>query len=186
MSWDAHRYHVMHRIDIAVTHVDPDRLQGEAELLPWDLDDDGRLQAAGEQRQVTVRGGVTWWRVGGEGARGDGTGLEATGTLIWNTEYKKMFRYHQILLFHCFSLSPVTANMTTCRDDERQGWDRCRLWNLPTTGKPLFVWRLQLVAKASRSSRLLWRWVLGPCAVATNPDPPKVWHDHLSCRYWKV
>lgn len=30
----AHRYHVMHGVDVTVTHVNPDRLQGKAKLLP--------------------------------------------------------------------------------------------------------------------------------------------------------
>lgn len=98
----------MHCVDVTVTHVDPNCLQGEAELLPWDLDDNGRLQAAGEQRQFTVGGGVTWWRVRGEGAGGDGAGLEAAETLIWNIKRKK-FRYHHLFLFYYFTFSSITT-----------------------------------------------------------------------------
>lgn len=32
----------------------------------------------------------------------------------WNT---KKFRCYQIFLFHCFSFSSITANITTCGDD---------------------------------------------------------------------
>lgn len=72
----------MHRVDVAVTHVDPDGLQGEAVLLPRDVDDDRRLQTGGAQRQVTVGGGVAGRRVGRKGAGGDGTGLEAARTVV--------------------------------------------------------------------------------------------------------
>lgn len=72
----------MHCVDIAVTHVDPDGLQGEAVLLPRDVDDDGRLQTGGAERQVTVGGGVAGRWIGGKGAGGDGTGLEAARTVV--------------------------------------------------------------------------------------------------------
>lgn len=36
LKWrgDTHRHHMMHGVDIAVTHVDPNGLKGEAILLP--------------------------------------------------------------------------------------------------------------------------------------------------------
>lgn len=49
----------MHRVDVAVAHVDTDGLQGEAVLLPRGVDDNGRPQAAGGKRQIPARGGVT-------------------------------------------------------------------------------------------------------------------------------
>lgn len=56
-----------------------------------------------------------------ERERGEmGLGWRQLG-LSSETQNAKKFRYHRILLFHCFSISPVTTNMTTCRDDERQG-----------------------------------------------------------------
>lgn len=72
----------MNCVDVAVTHVDPDGLQGEAVLLPRDVDDDRRLQTGGAERQVTVGGGVARRRIGGKGAGGDGTGLEAARTVV--------------------------------------------------------------------------------------------------------
>lgn len=48
----------MNGVDVAVAHVDPDGLEGEAALLPRGVDDDGRPQAAGAERQVSAGGGV--------------------------------------------------------------------------------------------------------------------------------
>lgn len=81
---DTYRYHMMHRVDITVTHVDPNGLKGEAVLLPWGVNDNRWLQAAGAEWQVAAGGGVTRRRVGGQGVRGDGAGLEAPGRVIWN------------------------------------------------------------------------------------------------------
>lgn len=79
---DTHRHHVVHSVDVAVAHVHPDGLQGEAVLLPRDVDDNGRLQTGRAERQVAVGGGVPGRGIGGERARGDGTGLEATRTVV--------------------------------------------------------------------------------------------------------
>lgn len=73
----------------------------------------------------------------------------------------------------------------TCRDDERQGRDGGRLGDLASAGEPLFVRRLQLVPEAPGAGRFLGRRVLGPGAVAANPDPPKVGHNHLGCRRYQ-
>lgn len=190
----------MHRVDVAVTHVDPDGLKGKAELLPWCVDDDGRPQAAGAERQVPAGRGVTRWGVGGQWAWRDGTGLEAAGRVICNKQDRLCWFFSWFFSIHPSDHINLTCSHTahklssagfwggddmtlcTCGDDEGQGWDGCWLGNLPSAGKPLPVRCLQLVTKASRAGRVLGRWVLGPGAVAANPDPPQVWHNHLSCR----
>lgn len=82
LAVNTHRHHVVHSVDVAVAHVHPDGLQGETVLLPRDVDDNGRLQTGRAERQVAVGGGVPGRGVGGERARGDGTGLEATRTVV--------------------------------------------------------------------------------------------------------
>lgn len=171
----------MHRVDIAVTHVDPDGLQGEAVLLPWGVDNNGRLQAAGAEWKVPIGGGVTGWRVGGQGAWRDGTGLEAAGGVVWKKN-TGTFPSVSHSFSHTFCPLLDLIKFCTCSDDERQCWDWGRLWDLPSTGQPLSVWGLQLVTEAPRASGLLGGWVFAPCAVAANPDPPEVWHNYLSCR----
>lgn len=68
----------------------------------------------------------------------------------------------------------LSESPCTCGDDEGKGRHRGRLGNLPPTGEPLPVRGLQLVAEASRASRVLGGRVLRPGAVAPDPDPPKV------------
>lgn len=121
-----------------------------------------------------------------ERERGEmGPGWRLLG-LSSETSHVKSWDVIRFFSFINLVLLPWLQIWQTCGDDERQGWDRCWFGDLPTAGKPLLVWRLQLVAEASRSRWFLGRWVFSPGAVAPNPDPPKVRHDHLSYRYYKV
>lgn len=54
-----HPDHVMHRVDVRVSHVDPDGSESEAVLLSRSVDDDGGLDAAHGWGQVSARGRVS-------------------------------------------------------------------------------------------------------------------------------
>lgn len=60
--------HVVHGVDIAVTHVNADGTQCEAILLARTMDDDGRPQAGATKWRISAWGGVAGRRVGGERA----------------------------------------------------------------------------------------------------------------------
>lgn len=73
-------------VHVAVTGVDPDGPQREAELLPRAVDDDGLARDGAEEGGVSARRRVSGGRVGGEGVRRQGAGQRGHAEDIWKEE----------------------------------------------------------------------------------------------------
>lgn len=96
-----HPNHVVHSVDVAVAHVDPDGAQREAVLLSRAVDDHGGAQASDAQGQVPARGGVAGRGVRGERVRRDGAGLQAaTGIVCAEALRVNRQRSRSLNIFH--------------------------------------------------------------------------------------
>lgn len=78
----SHPDHVMHTVDVTVSHVDSDGPEGEAVLLPRAVDRDGRVRDVDHGRVVSAGRGVTGRGVGREGARRHGAGQRGSAMLF--------------------------------------------------------------------------------------------------------
>lgn len=80
---------MVHRIDVAVSHVHPDGPDGETIVLPWTVDHDGLVWTGRRCWRIPAGRGISWGRrVRGQGMGGHWTSKRRNGKHICNTEVR--------------------------------------------------------------------------------------------------